>query len=283
MNPDPSTSVRDVRVPVKVWGMDSGGHAFRADATAHERTLQGGRLDGVVSVLAPGEIIGVQCGDQKSRFRVVWIGQPNSSQAGQVGVKALEAGRCIWPIEVPQDTASASQASSTVSLRQERRQHNRYLSEGNVEMGPVGSEIRTWGKLADISMGGCYVETALPSKLGSELQIKIHTKNGDVSLVGIVRTAVTNLGMGMEFSGFAGDSRERLDEMVAQISGARLQGQTEPAPVTSIPAATPTPLPSSSNTLVTAVEQFFEGNNVLTREEFLTLVEDVRGKDRSAQ
>ena len=165
---------------------------------------------------------------------------------------------------------------------EERRQHNRYLSEGNVEMGPVGRRSHV-GKVGRYQHGRLLCGNGPSLQVGSELQIKIHTKNGDVSLVGIVRTAVTNLGMGMEFSGFAGDSRERLDEMVAQISGARLQGQTEPAPVTSIPAATPTPLSSNSNTLVTAVEQFFEGNNVLTREEFLTLVEDVRGKDRSAQ
>jgi hypothetical protein len=201
MEQDQTPSVPDVRVPVKVWGMDSGGHAFRVDATAHERSLQGARLDGVDSVLSPGEIIGVQCGDQKSRFRVVWIGQPNSSQAGQIGVKSLEVGRCIWPIDAPQ-SASSVRPNSGVAPREDRRQHTRYQCEGNVELGPVDSDVRTWGKLADISLDGCYVESALPASLGTELQINLHTKYGDVSLVSTVRTSVPNLGMGMEFSSF---------------------------------------------------------------------------------
>jgi hypothetical protein len=43
-----------------------------------------------------GQKIQVKCGRKKALFRVVWVGQPGSYQADQVGIRCLEPEKNIW-------------------------------------------------------------------------------------------------------------------------------------------------------------------------------------------
>ena len=46
-----------------------------------------------------GFIVGVQCGNMRARFMVVWVGEKGSSREGQVGLRAAENG--IWSVALP--------------------------------------------------------------------------------------------------------------------------------------------------------------------------------------
>src|SRR5690348_13284258 len=86
-------------LPVKVWGMDADRHPFVLNALACEVSYRGARLDGLTCKLPLGEVIAVQYGSQKGRFRVVWMADPASGRAGQVGIRSVEDA-CIWEAEL---------------------------------------------------------------------------------------------------------------------------------------------------------------------------------------
>jgi hypothetical protein len=277
MERDDPKDTRAGLVQVKVWGMDSDGQAFVRIATAHERSLHGARLDGISCIRTTGEVIGVQYGDRKGRFRVVWVGAPNSAQAGQIGIRALEPDNCIWPTDISQDTARPAISGPA---RKERRQHPRYRCTGDVEFVVRGSGMKAWAKLADINMGGCYLEHTLAPSVGSELQLTIRARALPAfTVTGQVRTSVPGVGMGIEFSKFESDSRDRLAELVAKLKPPSAAG---PAKTAASAVSTAPPTNNDLTTLLAAIEQFFEGNNIMSREEFQQIVKAVRSRATSA-
>jgi len=81
---------------IRIWGMDANGKPFSVPATTYDITRFGARIVGVRVPLAPGEIVGVQHGSEKARFRVAWYGRPGSRLEGNVGLQALDWKRHIW-------------------------------------------------------------------------------------------------------------------------------------------------------------------------------------------
>ena len=89
--------------PIRIWGMDANGKPFSVPATTYDLTRFGARVMGIRVPLAPGEIVGVQHGVEKARFRVAWYGRPGSRLEGNVGLQALDWKKHIWGALV-QDT-----------------------------------------------------------------------------------------------------------------------------------------------------------------------------------
>src|SRR6266699_1724195 len=85
---------REVRIPkkiqVKVRGLDRNGHPFVQTAIAVDISRQGARLEGIGYLTWPGETIQAKRHLRTARFRVIWIGEPGTPQAGQAGIFALE-------------------------------------------------------------------------------------------------------------------------------------------------------------------------------------------------
>ena len=95
----------DDRVPnelsIRIWGMDSAGRPFSSQARTIDITRTGARITGIDHICQKGDVIGIQHGEQKARFRVVWVGNPGSAKAGQVGVHCVESGKYIWGVQLP--------------------------------------------------------------------------------------------------------------------------------------------------------------------------------------
>ena len=87
-----------MKLPVRVWGMDTAGKLFNMQARTVDITPVGACLEGMLCLLQRGTVIGIQCGRSQARFRVVWIGNPESRQAGQIGVRCMEPGKYIWGV-----------------------------------------------------------------------------------------------------------------------------------------------------------------------------------------
>jgi hypothetical protein len=85
--------------------------------------------------------------------------------------------------------------------------------------------------------------------------------------------------MGIEFSKFESDSRDRLAELVAKLKPPSAAG---PAKTAAGAVSTAPPTNNDLTTLLAAIEQFFEGNNVMSREEFQQIVKAVRSRATSA-
>jgi len=90
-----------MKLPVRVWGMDSVGKLFSMEASTVDITPRGACLEGIVCMLQRGAIIGVECGRSRARFRIAWVGRPGSDHEGQVGVQCIEPGRYIWGVPLP--------------------------------------------------------------------------------------------------------------------------------------------------------------------------------------
>src|SRR5690242_19286473 len=83
---DPRKEARcHIAIPVKVFP-DIRSNESQSCCT-YEISLAGARLAALPGVKQIGQVIWLQRHNRRARYKVVWIGQPGSSQAGQVGVE----------------------------------------------------------------------------------------------------------------------------------------------------------------------------------------------------
>jgi hypothetical protein len=96
---DPRREKRiNVAVPVKVF-LDPNGANCQLCCT-YEISLIGARLMAVSGVTQVGQTVWLQRHNKRSRYKVVWIGVPDTEHAGQIGVEALEPANVIWENEL---------------------------------------------------------------------------------------------------------------------------------------------------------------------------------------
>lgn len=263
-------------LPVKVWGMAADGRPFVFNGVVHEVSYHGGRLDGLTSKLVTGEIIAVQYGSRKGRFRVVWIADAGSERAGQVGIRAVDDS-CIWEAELANvaPPSDGKNQDPLAAARRDRRQYARFRCPGNVQLSRDEAGQQVWAKLGDLSMGGCYIDTPVPENIGTKLWLVLHIQENKISATGEVRSCVPALGMGIQFTSFEAGSRQVLQQIVERLSPPKLIGRAQ---TPALPDQ-----PGSLQAVLAAVRDHFEGNNVLTRQEFEGIIEAVARKRVSSQ
>ena len=88
-----------VPIPVRLWGLDREGKVFSQNARTLNIATNGARIFGVTAALERGFIVGLQCGNMRARFMVVWVGEKGTSREGQIGLRAAENG--IWSVALP--------------------------------------------------------------------------------------------------------------------------------------------------------------------------------------
>lgn len=81
------------RVPVRIGTLVTyvtpDGDVLVQQAQTVDVSDQGGCLEGLRHIIPVGSVVGVQNGQKRARFRVVWTGEPNSPRQGQVGIERL--------------------------------------------------------------------------------------------------------------------------------------------------------------------------------------------------
>jgi len=88
-----------VPIAVRLWGLDCHGKVFSQNARTLDIATNGARLFGVTAALERGYIVGLQCGNMRARFMVVWVGEKGTPREGQIGLRAAENG--IWSVALP--------------------------------------------------------------------------------------------------------------------------------------------------------------------------------------
>src|SRR3954452_25362031 len=81
-------------VTVKVRGTSPQAKAMVACTL--DVSAEGARLNLSGWTPAPGEIINVERGAEKSMFRIAWSGDPSTGRRGQIGIQCLEQGKSIF-------------------------------------------------------------------------------------------------------------------------------------------------------------------------------------------
>jgi PilZ domain-containing protein len=172
----------------------------------------------------------------------------------------------------PRENQSANTALFSNPVRPEHRKSPRYKCTGSARLQERGSASSTWATFLDISMHGCYVESAAPYAVGTLLDLRLEDNSFRIEAIGEVRVTYPGLGMGISFTRISDEDRERLRELVRSISrpsvilGSRIAMPSVPIMQVNATAV------SNPTAALQAMVKFFEGRLVMGREEFLQIL-----------
>jgi hypothetical protein len=157
----------------------------------------------------------------------------------------------------------------------DKRRSPRYKCAGSARLQEIGSTVAIWATFADISMHGCYVESASPLNMGAVLNLKLDANGFRIEATGEVRVVYPGLGMGISFIKMADQDRGRLRELVRSISppSVILSSRASPrSPSMPTPSSDVLPAVANPGAALQAILKFFEGRHVMGREEFLRIL-----------
>jgi hypothetical protein len=197
--------------PIRLWGMDASGRPFIEAASTVNVSRKGSLLKDVPATLAVGDVVGITSGEQKGKFRVMWVGQAGTSEASHVGLKSLEFGKDIWDLK---DLADGFD-TYTHPPQRENRLLTRLKCSLSAEVSSVSAAGRTWVSIRDLSLGGCYVGMTLPFPLESKVRIALWLDDETKILAdGIVISSHPGFGMGIKFLTLPNTSLDALERFL---------------------------------------------------------------------
>jgi hypothetical protein len=208
---------KDVRVPVRIFGTDAAGKTFNENVFTVNVSRAGAMVIEVKTQLKVGEIIGIVYGKSKSRYEVRWISAPATPQQNLAGLQSVKSEEIIWDFPLPATTEDLVRARSL----NERRQHPRRRCSLSVELHPASQESRVWGRVSDISLGGCFVEMSSTLKEGTKVRLALWIQDKKLWAVGKVAAARLGSGVGIEFEEIKTDDREHLKRYLDTLASAR--------------------------------------------------------------
>jgi len=203
---------KEVQVPVRIFGTDSSGHVFSAKAVTTNVSQQGVELSGVEAQLKVDDIIGLSHGPNKVHFRVKWVGRPGTAQAGHAGLLNTSPEKPLWDFPLPPPVPDNHQPQVG-----QQRKTPRIKCNNSVELHtPDGRTF--WAKIADLSLGGCYVEMAIPLQTGAKVKVGIWIGEEKAWADCEVAYSTPGLGGGLRFIKISESDLERIRQFLAPLS-----------------------------------------------------------------
>jgi len=194
-------------LPVRIFGTGSDGRIFSEKVTTVNLSQSGVEVSGVKAKLKLDEIVGLSHDQSKSHFRIKWIGPADSPRAGHVGLANINAEKPFWDFALPAPGPDSFKPGAL-----ERRKHKRLRCTTSVELHPEGGAL-IWGKASDLSIGGCYIEMAMPLPEGTKLKVGIWTGEKKWWTVGRVTNSTPGFGFGIQFT----ETTDKEVEMLADF------------------------------------------------------------------
>jgi len=205
MNNQQSEPRLTVDLPVRVWGMSADGRPFSQPARAQNISSEGARIAEVESELKVGDVIGVQCGEKKTRCTVIWVRNTGPVKKHQVGVKLVARQECPWKSYLPLDGATVTIADPK---RRRWRRHRKISIPLELRAEHAKAPIRI--NASDVSGNGCYVEGMMPFPVGTVLRVDFWLDSEHISITAVVRTSDPGVGNGIEFTGMPAGMKKRM-------------------------------------------------------------------------
>ncbi len=277
-----------IELPVSVSGFDAIGNPFAKTARTLDVSWTGIRLRGVPDAPGLGEVVRVQYKDKRARYRIVWM----DKEAGTLGLVGVEGPTPLFVDHLPPVTTDsdldifevpATQIEPAAPLGHsserreserragERRRYKRFNCSGVAQVREETSQFAVEGRILDVSMSGGYVEMMSPMRVGAHIHLDVKLCGLMLSLPAIVRVSQLNMGMGVEFVNFPPGQREKLDQVITELSREHGTG-------TFAALATPTeqsgPAMVDPSEIGSAVLKWFATHDQLSREEFQKLLRE---------
>jgi hypothetical protein len=214
-----------ISFPIVVRGFDSRGSPFATSTETCDVSSTGASIKGLEGLVEPGHKIEIEHNDQKSWYRVQWVGKNGSERAGRVGVRCLER-KYIWdvpPRTWDRDTfgePSGAEEAKASWNGEERRLFGRRSCRIEAQVSIPGSSVGLPGKVTDISLGGCYVEMLAPLPVDTMVELALTAGDTTMRASGRVRASQRGLGMGVAFASMSPAHFEKLRKFSLAASGA---------------------------------------------------------------
>ena len=228
-------------LPVVVTGTDQNGNPFTQTAQTIDVSRTGARLSGIRCLRGPGEMVTVECGSRSARFLVSWIGIPGSAEDGQFGVKALQPEKRIFRVElgeprsdgyIPPPAHTPEPSTTSPVLRKsepwdqsERRGFPRIRCSGTAQITQPGVAFPIWARIADLSLGGCYLELIFTMPRLSPVELIVTLNERRFAAKGTVVTSHPGIGVGVRFTDIGNESRSVVTELLRELTAERRPGQ----------------------------------------------------------
>ena len=195
---------KPLALPVRIFGTDRGGRMFSENVTTAELSQNGAKLTGVRAALKVDEIIGLTYGKIKVHFKVKWVGQPGSPGEGEIGLLNLTPEKPLWDFPLPSGAMDNFRFAD-----KDRRQSARVKCSISAELHPVGQPV-IWGKVSDLSLGGCFVEMPIPLPVNTKFEVALWLGETKLRLKGEVASSSPGFGIGVRFTNISPESQESL-------------------------------------------------------------------------
>ena len=218
---------KQVEVPVRIFGTDSGGQVFSEKVLTVNVSRNGAELSRVRSKISLDEIVGLTYGANRVHFRVKWVGEPGTPQAGHVGLLNITPEKPLWDFPLPPDAIDNYQLVNV-----ERRKYPRYRCQNSVEVHVNGTSF--WGTVADLSLGGCYVEMPIPLPPGTKLKVGIWFGQTKAWADAQVAHRTAGMGIGLKFIEISEQDRDQIRRFLENLAPFAKKAPRSSAPTTSI-------------------------------------------------
>jgi PilZ domain len=210
---------------VRVFGMDAEGRPFSRNAHTLDISDRGARLSGLEAKLLVGDVIGVQLGDRKARCRVIWVTGP--ALPIDLGVEIVAGQPCPWERQRAAHRITATPPIlRSAPVAKDKRKFRRHRISFPIEIRDgksVGSGNAA--TTADMSAGGCYVETRTPLPIREKVTISFWLNSERVQTTAVVRTSDGGVGMGIEFTGLDEMAQQQLQSHVESMDSTLMKAQ----------------------------------------------------------
>jgi len=203
---------KEIQVPVRIFGTSRGGQVFSEKAVTVNVSQQGAELSGVQATLNLDEIIGLSYGKNRVHFRVKWVGEPGTPRAGHVGLLNISLEKPLWDFPLPSPTPDNHQPRIV-----EQRKHPRFKCHNSVELHTQdGAFFRA--TIADLSVGGCYVEMAIPLPPGTKLKAGIWIGESKCCADCEVAYSTGGIGTGLIFNRISDPDLDRIRQFLGTLA-----------------------------------------------------------------
>jgi hypothetical protein len=199
-------------VPVRIFGTDSHGQVFSEKVSTVNVSRKGAQLAGVRPDLGLDEIVGLTYGTNRVHFRVKWIGEPGTPRAGYLGLLNIAPEKPLWDFPLPADAVDDYDPIAV-----DNRKHTRYRCQNSIEI-HVQEGASFWGSVADLSLGGCYVEIPIPLELGKRLKVGIWFGQTKVWADARVAHRTPGMGVGLVFTQISDQDIDQIRRYLESLS-----------------------------------------------------------------
>src|SRR3954452_13923534 len=173
----------DATIEVRLFGMDGMEKPFTATAVTKEVSKTDAQIAGVQHYFKPGQTIGFSIAGKKYRCTVMWVGRHDTPLVGHISVQVQGHITPDWGISFPahpidsfspkriHESKRDSDSVSYFEYRAERRDAKPQPIRAGARLKPALGGTPGWGMCTDVSLGGCFIESASNVLAGTRLEL----------------------------------------------------------------------------------------------------------------